>query len=72
MPDNCIFCKIIAGEIPGKFVYQDDRLVAFEDINPQAPEHILIVPRKHVRTVLDLTTADNELVGHIFQVAGKM
>ena len=43
MPDSCIFCKIIAGEIPGKFVYQDEQLVALEDINPQAPHHILIV-----------------------------
>lgn len=72
MPDSCIFCKIASGEIPGKFVYQDDRVVAFEDINPQAPMHILIVPRKHIRTVLDLTTADNEMIGHIFQVAGKI
>ena len=47
MPDNCIFCKIIAGEIPGKFVYQDEQVVVFEDINAQAPAHVLIVPRKH-------------------------
>ncbi|NIP48589.1 MAG: HIT domain-containing protein, partial [Gammaproteobacteria bacterium] len=69
---NCIFCKIISGEIPGKFVYQDDKIVAFEDINQQAPHHVLIVPRKHIRTTLDLTTADNEMVGHIYQVAGKI
>ena len=66
MPDNCIFCKIIAGEIPAKFVYQDDHVVAFEDVNPQAPCHILIIPRKHIRTTLDLTTADNEMIGHIY------
>ena len=72
MPDNCIFCKIITGDIPGKFVYQDDRVVVFEDINPQAPNHLLIVPRKHIRTTLDLTTADNELIGHVYQVAGKL
>lgn len=72
MPDNCIFCKIIAGEIPGKFVYQDESVIVIEDINPQAPDHYLIVPRKHIRTALDLTTADNELVGHIYQVAGKI
>ena len=47
MPDSCIFCKIISGEIPGKFVYQDEQVVVLEDINPQAPDHLLIVPRKH-------------------------
>ena len=72
MPDNCIFCKIMAGEMPGKIIYQDDQLVVMEDINPQAPHHLLIVPRKHIRTTLDLSTADNSLVGHIFQVAGKV
>ncbi len=72
MSDNCIFCKIIAGEIRGKFVYQDDSVVALEDLNPQAPHHYLIVPRKHIRTTLDLTTADNDLIGQVFQVAGKL
>jgi histidine triad (HIT) family protein len=72
MPNNCIFCKIINGEIPGKFIYEDEEVVVVEDINPQAPHHYLILPRKHVRTTLDLTTADNELVGHAFQVAGKI
>ncbi|MEJ2698675.1 MAG: histidine triad nucleotide-binding protein [Desulfuromonadales bacterium] len=72
MADNCIFCKIIAGEAPGKIVYQDEVLVALEDINPQAPYHFLLVPRKHIRTTLDLTTADNEILGRLFQVAGKL
>ena len=72
MADNCVFCKIIAGVIPGKFVYEDELVVALEDINPQAPHHYLILPRKHIRTTLDLSTADNELVGHVFQVAGKI
>jgi histidine triad (HIT) family protein len=72
MSDNCIFCKIIAGDIPTKLVYEDELVVVFEDINPQAPHHCLIVPRKHIRTTLDLTTADNELIGHVFQVAGKI
>jgi len=72
MSSNCIFCKILEGEIPAKFLYEDDRIAAFEDNNPQAPHHILIVPRKHIGTTLDLTTADNEMVGHIFQVAGKL
>jgi histidine triad (HIT) family protein len=72
MSDSCIFCKIIAGEIPGKIVYEDEVLIALEDIDPKAPHHYLIIPRKHIRTTLDLTTADNEMVGHVFQVAGKI
>ena len=72
MSDNCIFCKIIAGEIPGKFIYRDESLVVIEDINPQAPYHFLIIPNKHIRTTLDLTTADNQLIGHIYQIAGKI
>lgn len=70
--DSCIFCKMVAGEIPVAPVYEDQRLLVIQDINPQAPEHYLLLPKKHIRTTLDLTTADNELVGHIFQVAGKV
>jgi histidine triad (HIT) family protein len=72
MSDNCIFCKIIKGEIPGKILYQNELVVALEDLHPQAPYHYLLIPRKHIRTTLDLTTADHELVGHIFQVAGRL
>lgn len=72
MTDSCIFCKIIAREIPGKIVYEDEKVVAIEDIGPQAPHHYLLIPQKHIRTTLDLTTVDNELIGHIFQVAGKL
>jgi histidine triad (HIT) family protein len=72
MPDSCIFCKIAAGEVPAKEVYRDERVVVIEDINPQAPYHLLIFPHKHIRTTLDLTTADNALVGHIYQVAGRL
>jgi len=72
MSEDCLFCKIAAGDIPAKIVYEDEKLVVFRDINPQAPQHLLIVPRKHIRTTVDLTTADNELVGHIHQVAGKL
>ena len=52
---DCLFCKIIAGEIPASIVYQDDRVVAFKDINPQAPMHVLVVPRRHIATLNDLT-----------------
>ena len=71
MPD-CLFCKIAAGEIPSEFVYEDDKLVAFPDINPQAPHHILIIPRRHIETVLDLTDDDAGLIGSMILAAGKI
>jgi histidine triad (HIT) family protein len=60
---SCLFCKIIAGEIPSSRVYEDDRLVAFNDINPQAPLHVLVVPRAHIATLNDLGPDDDGLVG---------
>ncbi|MCK5825957.1 MAG: histidine triad nucleotide-binding protein [Desulfuromusa sp.] len=72
MASDCLFCKIIAGEIPATLTYEDSQLVVFEDIEPQAPYHFLIVPKKHIQTTLDLAPLDNELVGHIYQVAGKL
>ena len=71
MPD-CLFCKIAAGEIPSEFVYEDDELVAFHDINPQAPNHVLIIPRRHIETVLDLTDDDAGLIGRMILAAGKI
>ena len=62
---NCLFCKIIAGEIPGKVLYQDDTLVILADINPQAPTHALVVPRRHVATLNDLTPEDDGLIGEM-------
>ena len=58
---DCLFCKVVAGQIPASIVYQDDRLVAFNDINPQAPMHVLIVPRRHIATLNDLQAADDGL-----------
>ncbi|MBE9485856.1 MAG: histidine triad nucleotide-binding protein [Desulfuromonadales bacterium] len=72
MASDCLFCKIIRGEIPATIIYEDAEIVAFKDVDPQAPQHFLIVPRKHIRTTLDLTTADNNLIGNIYQVAGKL
>ena len=69
---DTIFSKIIRRELPADIVYEDEEILAFRDINPQAPDHLLIVPRKHIRTTLDLTTADNALIGHVFQIAGKI
>ncbi|NLC70066.1 MAG: histidine triad nucleotide-binding protein [Desulfuromonadaceae bacterium] len=72
MEKNCLFCKIVAGEIPSPKVYEDELVVAFRDIDPQAPEHILLVPRRHIPTTLDLEAADQELVGRIFLVANQL
>jgi histidine triad (HIT) family protein len=69
---ECLFCKIAAGEIPAKIVFEDEKVVAFEDIKPQAPVHILIIPRKHIPTVLDLTEEDQELVGYMHLVANHI
>ncbi len=69
---DCVFCKIIDGEIPSNKVYEDDYLVAFKDLNPQAPVHILIVPKKHIACVNDLTPDDEQLVGKVFLAAKKI
>ena len=65
----CLFCRIIAGEIPGTFLYQDDRLVVLQDINPQAPLHALVIPRRHIATLNDLTAEDDGLVGEMVRRA---
>lgn len=61
---ECLFCRIIAGEIPSKIVHEDDRVIAFGDINPQAPTHVLVIPRKHIATLNDLAGEDRELISH--------
>ncbi|GAB6183103.1 histidine triad nucleotide-binding protein [Thermodesulfovibrio hydrogeniphilus] len=69
---ECIFCRIARGEILAKKVYEDDRVLAFHDIAPQAPVHILIIPKKHYYNLLELEEEDKELVGHIFLIANKI
>ena len=69
---DCIFCKIIKGEIPSKKVYEDDKVYAFHDINPVAPFHILIIPKKHIVGIQSLEAEDECLVGHMFYVARKI
>jgi histidine triad (HIT) family protein len=69
---DCLFCKIVSGEIKGKIVYQDERLVAFRDINPQAPMHVLIVPRRHIATLNDLGPSDDGLVGEMIRRAAAI
>src|SRR5688572_19655704 len=65
----CIFCEIVAGRIPAKVAYQDDEVVAFGDTNPQAPIHFLIIPRRHIASLLDLTPADDGLLGSLVRRA---
>ncbi len=69
---DCLFCKIIDGEIPCDKVYEDDEVVAFRDVNPQAPSHILIIPRKHIATVNDFEDEDQALAGKIMLVAKQI
>ena len=64
----CIFCKIIAGEIPSTKVYEDETVFAFRDINPQAPTHILVVPKSHIGSVAEITAENSAVVAHIFEV----
>lgn len=63
--DNCIFCKIIKGEIPSKMIYQDEIVVVFHDISPKAPVHVLVVPKKHVESIIDIGSEDKELMGEL-------
>jgi histidine triad (HIT) family protein len=69
---DCLFCKIAAGTIPSTLVYQDEHLIAFKDINPQAPMHVLIVPRRHIATLNDLSAADDQLVGEMMRRAAAL
>ena len=69
---SCLFCKIAAGEIPASKLFEDDQLIAFNDINPQAPTHVLIVPKRHVATLNDLSAEDDALVGEMVRRAAAI
>lgn len=69
---DCLFCKIANGDIPAKIFYQDAKVLAFDDIHPQAPHHKLIIPLKHIATLNDITTADSALLGHMMQTATQL
>jgi len=69
---DCIFCKIISGDIPGDIIYQDDDVLAFRDLNPQAPTHFLVIPKKHISTINDLQSEDAELVGKLYLAAKQV
>ncbi len=72
MSSKCIFCNIISGNIPARIIFEDDLALVFDDINPQAPVHVLVIPKKHISTTLDLSRDDNALIGHLFQVANTI
>ena len=72
MSNDCLFCKIAAGEIPAQIVYQDDQLLAFEDIAPKAPFHVLIIPRRHISTLNDLQEGDEALLGGLIARAAQI
>lgn len=70
--EDCLFCKIIKGEIPCDKVYEDDKVISFKDINPEAPVHVLTVPKKHITSTNDLKAEDEELIGYIYTVMVKL
>lgn len=72
MSENCLFCKIAAGLIPSTQVYSDEHIVAFRDISPIAPQHILLIPRKHIQSVAALSAQDGELMGHLLLTARQV
>ena len=69
--DDCLFCKIISGEIPSTVVYQDEDCIAIRDINPQTPTHVLVMPRKHYKNLTEAAEADPELVGRLMRSSGR-
>ncbi|MCI1964610.1 MAG: histidine triad nucleotide-binding protein [Oscillospiraceae bacterium] len=69
---DCVFCKIAAGEIPSKKVYEDDQVLAFYDLEPQAPVHILIIPKKHIASAAEITPENSAVVAHIYEVAARL
>jgi histidine triad (HIT) family protein len=68
----CLFCKIVAGEIPSKKVFEDDRVYAFRDTNPQAPTHVLVVPRKHVASLAETSVEDQEMLGYLHLIVSRI
>jgi histidine triad (HIT) family protein len=70
--ENCIFCKIIKGEIPSEKVYEDENVLAFKDINPAAPIHVLIIPKKHIENILEIRKEDAQLLSEIFEAIKKV
>jgi histidine triad (HIT) family protein len=72
MPDDCLFCRIVAGEIPSARLHEDDLVIAIRDIDPQAPTHVLVLPKAHIASAAVLTDADGPLLGRLFEVAATL
>ena len=70
--EDCVFCKIIKGEIPSNKVYEDEEILAFKDIEPAAPIHILVIPKKHIPSLVELEQGDEEIIGKIYKVINKI
>ena len=71
-PTDCLFCRIVSGELPADFVHQDDLMVAIRDINPRAPTHLLLIPREHIESAAELTDAHGPLQGRLFAVGAQL
>ena len=69
---DCIFCRIVAGEIPAEIIYKDEQAIAFRDINPQAPVHVLVIPRQHLESLNEATEGDETSLGHLLRVAARV
>ena len=70
--EDCIFCKIIKGQIPGDIIYEDDKIIAFNDVNPQAPVHFLVIPREHIGSANDIGKDNSHIINHIFTIIAKL
>lgn len=70
--DNCIFCKIVKKEIPSDILYEDDEIMAFKDVNPMTPVHVLVIPKKHIPNLLEVTKEDERVIGKIHSVINKL
>ncbi len=69
---ECVFCRIVAGELPSDILYQDDEVMAFRDINPLAPTHVLIIPKRHINSLADLSDGEAQIIGHMAEVANRL
>lgn len=72
MEENCIFCKIIKGEIPSSKVYEDEEILAFNDINPAAPIHVLVIPKKHIASLAEMKDGEEKIIGKIYKVINQI
>ena len=69
---DCIFCQIVAGEVPSEILYQDEEVIAFRDINPQAPTHLIIIPKRHIPSLTHLSEAESPLIAHMVNIANQL